>query len=205
MTRRMYDSTDVADIPRTAKMVAGYVDGRYRTVDQLRARFPKAQVVTITVTGEQDAHVCDTEPGNVGLAGAARWAKRQVDAGKRPTLYCMASQWPQLRAEVKRLGIAHAVSYWIAQYDGKAQVPRGAVAKQYADPRLSGGHYDVSVVDDYWPGVDPPLPSDLSRVSALLARRLSRRLQRRQHRPVRNGRQVLKSLGNEIDRVLGLR
>jgi hypothetical protein len=33
---------------------------------------------------------------------------------------------------------------------------RGAVAKQYADPGThGGGHYDLSIVADYWPGVDP--------------------------------------------------
>src|SRR5207245_9944229 len=37
-------------------------------------------------------------------------------------------------------------------------MPPTAVAKQYQHPPASGGHYDLSVVADYWPGVDPVPP-----------------------------------------------
>jgi hypothetical protein len=40
--------------------------------------------------------------------------------------------------------------YWIAHYDGAANIPVGAVAKQY----LNTPGYDVSAVADYWPGID---------------------------------------------------
>jgi len=46
--------------------------------------------------------------------------------------------------------------WWIAAYPGNgANLYPGAVAHQYADP----GPVDLSVVADYWPGVDPkPVP-----------------------------------------------
>lgn len=165
MSRTLYDSTTATDIPKSAKMVAGYVDGLYKTADALRQRFPKATVVTITVLGTPGAHVCDTEPGNIGVTGAVRWAKAEIKAGRKPTLYCMASMWPQVKTAVANAGISGQLAYWIAQYDGKAVIPRGAVAKQHLhgdknNPgSYSGGHYDVSIVADYWPGVDPdPTP-----------------------------------------------
>jgi len=204
MTRTMYDSTDVGDIPAKATMVAGYVDGRFRTVDALRARFPKAKVVTITVLGTAGADVCDTEPGNISIPHAARWAAAEVAAGRRPTLYCMASMWNDVKAAVKAEGISGKVSYWIAQYDGKATVPAGAVAKQYADPTLSGGHFDVSVVADHWPGVDHDAKAtDLRDESRELAEKLAKRLSGRTH-PVDDGRDVLIDLNAQIERVLSL-
>jgi peptidoglycan hydrolase-like protein with peptidoglycan-binding domain len=152
--RRMFDSTTAGDVPAKARMVAGYVDGSFQTVEELRRRFPRAQVVSITVLGTPGAHVCDTEPGNISISGAVRWAADELHAGRRPTVYCTASQWPQVKAAVEARGLAGKVSYWIANYDGRAAIPRGAVAKQYADPKLTGKHFDVSVVARHWPGVD---------------------------------------------------
>lgn len=182
MTRTLYDSTTAGDIPKSATMVGGYVDGRYRTVDALRARFPKATLVTITVLGAPGAHVCDTEPGNIGPAGAVAWAKAEVKAGRKPTLYCMASQWPQIKALASKAGIGGKVSYWIADYDNDPTLPKGAVAKQYADPAVHGkGHFDLSVVADHWPGVDPdpqPVGKSLTRWQRTLLRRVLRLLVR---------------------------
>lgn len=187
MTRLMYDSTTAADIPRSAKMVAGYVDGLYRNLTALHTRFPNATIIKITVLGAPGAQVCDTEPGNIGIDGAAKWAAAEVKAGRHPTLYCMASQWPQVKAAVKKRGITGKVSYWIAQYDGKAVIPAGAVAKQHLHGdknhpgSYSGGHYDISIVADYWPGVDPepkPRAKALSRWQRALIRRVTQILTR---------------------------
>jgi peptidoglycan hydrolase-like protein with peptidoglycan-binding domain len=153
--RRMFDSTTAADVPATATMVAGYVDGKFETVTELRRRFPRAQVVSITVLGTPGAQVCDTEPGNIGVTGAVNWAANELHAGRRPSLYCMASQWAQVKAAVEARGLTGKVSYWIADYDGRAVIPAGAVAKQYADPTLTHKHFDVSVVARHWPGVVP--------------------------------------------------
>lgn len=206
MTRTLYDSTTVEDIPKTATLVAGYVDGAYRTVPALHRRFPKATIVTITVTGQTPgANVCDTEPGNVGVEGAAAWAAREVAAGRIPTLYCMASQWAQVKDAVAKRGLTGKVNYWIAHYDGQPLLPAGAVAKQYADPNTHGkGHFDLSVVADHWPGVDPaPEPTPLSRLSTVLARQLTARLAKRAH-PLSKGRQVLHALKTQIERIEGL-
>lgn len=204
MTRMMHDSVTVADIPSSATMVAGYMDGKFQTVAALQRQFPSAQLVTITVLGTPGAHVCDTEPGNIGIAGAARWAANEVKAGRHPTLYCMASQWKDVKAAVREHGLnGHKVSYWVADYDGDATIPRGAVAKQFADPDLSGGHFDLSVVADHWPGVDDDDRADLSNLSTVYAQRLANRLAHRKQ-PLTEGRDVLIDLTKEIERVLDL-
>lgn len=215
MSRKLYDSTSVKDIPETATFVAGYVDGNYRTVDALHERFPKARVVTITVLGTPGANVCDTEPGNIGIAAAARWAKAEVAAGRHPSLYCMASQWGQVKAAVKANGIAGKVSYWVASYDGKAIIPAGAVAKQYLHGDLktigpaaySGGHYDVSVVADHWPGVDPPIlrPRPLAATTRAALRLITRRMNHRRHPLTARGRERLLACQAAINHALNIK
>lgn len=166
----MYDSVTVADIPHVATMIAGYVDGIYANVPAIRQRFPHATIVTVTVKGTPGANVIDCEPGDASPAQAAAWAKREVAAGRKPTIYCMASQWVQVKLAVASAGVTGKVSYWIADYDGQPAVPSGAVAKQYlGSPGNSPGHYDVSVVAAHWPGVDPD-PKPLSARQQRLAR-----------------------------------
>ena len=160
MTRTMYDAVTVGNIPQSATMVAGYVDGNYKTVPALRRRFPKAKIVTITVLGgDLTANVVDIETGDCTPASGVAWAKRRLAAGYHPTLYMNASTWPAVKAEVHRQGLDGKVSYWVAQYDNHPVIPAGAVAKQYIDHGPHGENVDISVVADYWPGVDPkPTP-----------------------------------------------
>ena len=154
--RTMYDSVTVSAIPKTATLAAGYVDGRYANVTALRKRLPNARIVTITVLGAAGADVCDCESGDLTPPHAAAWAEREHAAGRKPTIYCLASQLGVVKREVAKVGLTGKVSYWVANYDGKPLVPAGCVAKQYADPKVHGkGNFDLSAVADYWPGVDP--------------------------------------------------
>lgn len=153
MTRAMYDSVTAARLPTSAALVAAYTDGRYANEAAVRKQCPHATVVRITVRGNPGAHVVDCEPGDVTPAGAAQWAVVELKAGRRPTIYCNLSTWPAVQHEVSRRGIAGQVSYWIAHYDGKAEMIPGAVAKQYIERKDQ--NLDYSIAADYWPGVDP--------------------------------------------------
>lgn len=159
--RTLYDSIDPSKIPADAEMVAGYVDGRWPTfLGELQSRFPDAVRVAITVTGQNGAHVADCESGDLTPAGAAAWAKIQLGSGYHPTIYTSASNWPAVRAAAAAAGLDPSqVSYWIADYDGVAELPPGAVAKQYRSD--TAAELDYSVVADFWPGVDPdPSPEE---------------------------------------------
>jgi hypothetical protein len=204
--RTMYDSTTVADLPADGDLYLGYVDGRWPTIDALRARFPHQPIVRTTVTGATlDAEVADVESGDLTPASGAGWAKRKIAAGQVPTLYYPASWEPQIIAALRKLGVRpRKVLLFPASYDGKKQLPKGKIAKQYADPKRTGGHFDASVVADYWPGIDPPAATNLTRTSTLLAKQLTSRLARRR-KPLRTGRSVLVALRAQLDRVLALK
>lgn len=149
----MYDAVNVNAIPAGATLVAGYVDGRYQTIPALRARFPAATIVEITVTGKPGVRVCDCETGDLTPRSAAGWARRELAAGRRPTIYCNTSTWPAVRAALgDRAG---RVDWWVAHYDNSPAIPAGAVAKQYKN-----GSYDTSATVPGWPTAQPaPIPA----------------------------------------------
>lgn len=156
--RTCYDGVDASRLPTTAQLVAGYVDGRYRWSDADWARFPNSVKIRIAVFSEtDDGHVLDVEPGNATPAQSVDWVLMRRKAGADPTVYMNSSTWPTVRAAFKSRGVAEP-HYWVAQYDNSAAaIPAGAVAKQYYNN--DGLGYDLSIVADYWPGVDPA-PAD---------------------------------------------
>ena len=88
--RIMYDSTNPFDIPVSAQMVAGYVDGKYAWSVAGWARFPSAVKVRIAVfSSTNDGHVLDVEPGCTWPPeGSVAWVQRRRAAGIDPTVYC---------------------------------------------------------------------------------------------------------------------
>jgi hypothetical protein len=150
--RTFYDAITPANIPATAQGVAGYIDGRYAWKAADWARFPHAVKVRIAVfSSTNDGHVLDVEPGCSTPANAPGWVQRRRKAGVDPTVYCSLSQWPVVRAAFAAAKVAQP-HWWVAAYPGNGpNLYPGAVAHQYANP----GPVDISVVADYWPGVDP--------------------------------------------------
>jgi len=147
----MYDAVTPGNVPANAQMVAGYVDGRYAWHANDWARFPNAVKVRIAVfSSTNDGHVLDIEPGCSTPASAPGWVQRRRAAGVDPSVYCNTSTWPTVRAAFAAAGVAQP-HYWIAAYPGNGpNLYPGSVAHQYANP----GPVDISVVADYWPGVD---------------------------------------------------
>lgn len=174
MTRTMYDSVDVGQIPATAAMVAGYVDGHWPTAQLLSQRFPRARRVTITVLGgDLTANVVDIETGDCNPTSGVAWAKRKVVAGKgQPTPYTNLSTLAAVLHQIDAQGLPRTTPIWTAHYTGRPHLCGAAcfaglglpwqphvVATQYTDKAL-GKNLDASLVADYWPGVDPaPKPA----------------------------------------------
>ncbi len=160
MTRTMYDSVTMANIYAGAQMVAFYVDGRYANGTACRQRFPNAIKVGIAVfPSTNDGVVLDCETGDATPAQCPGWVKMRRAAGIDPTVYCNTATWPWVINAFRSAGVPEP-HYWIAAYPGiGAALYPGSVAHQYDDP----GPYDVSVVADFWPGVDskpgPPPPA----------------------------------------------
>lgn len=161
MTRTMYDgiNSDVSAIPASAQIVAGYVDGLYKWSAADWARFPNAIKVRIAVfTSTNDGTVLDCEQGNNTPAGSVDWVLMRRRAGVDPTVYCGKNTWwPQIRASFQARGVPEP-HYWVADYSGIRQIPAGAIALQYTDT----GSYDLSIVADHWPGIDPPQEAEMT-------------------------------------------
>ncbi len=160
--RLMYDSTAPWAIPDDAEMVAYYVDGRYAWPQSWLDLFPNAVKVSISAVGTRSAQVGDVEPGCIWPPeNAVPWVLQARADGFDPTIYVNErNDWgPTITAfNAAEVSEPH---WWVAHYDGVREVPAGAVAKQFAHPGDGGGqswetgaHYDLSIVADYWPGVD---------------------------------------------------
>ena len=154
MTRLLYDSTTASDIRADAPMVAGYINGSYTWSDADWARFPNAVKVRIAVNAQtNDGHVLDVEDGDALPHEAPAWVLLRRAAGVEPSVYCNLSNVDEIKAAFVHAGVP-LPPLWLAHYDGIPVLPDGYIAKQYADEALTGGHYDVSIVADYWPGID---------------------------------------------------
>lgn len=116
----MYDDVTVSLIPVTAQAVAGYVDGRWPTLAQLEAKFPKAQhIISIAVFAKDNAMVLDVERGDATVAEAAAWVKRQRGLGKKPAVYTPLSQAQALVNALAAAGLTYSTDYllWTAHYN----------------------------------------------------------------------------------------
>ena len=158
----MWDSTTPGQIPTTAAIVAGYVDGLYRWTAADWHRLAASQHVTITVYGAPGARVADCETGDLTAAQVAYWAHNELNAGRRPTIYCNGSTRPDVVAALATQGVfPAAVDWWLADPTGTPHRPVWAVACQYAWHSLgqTGAlNVDLSVTDGTWPGTITPVP-----------------------------------------------
>ena len=155
----MYDSVTARDIPANAQMVAGYVDGLYRWSQADWDRFPQAVKVRIAVLAStDDGHVLDVETGDATPTEYPAWAKRRIAAGTYPTVYCNRSNLGAVLDAVDGAGLHGITGIWLADWTDVPHLVAGTSATQYDHPPHSGGHYDLSLVADHWPGVDPPPP-----------------------------------------------
>lgn len=172
MTRTMYDSDVASDIPADAQLVAGYVD-IWTAADW--ARFPNAVKVRIARNVNESGDVLDVESGDAQPSQAPSWVLWQRNSFHAdPTIYVSESAWQSVRDAFAAQHVPEP-HYWIASYQlpNDPSIPAGAIAHQYASPSYgSGGHWDLSNVVDYWPGVDPepqpPPPLEEESVSLVI-------------------------------------
>jgi hypothetical protein len=154
----MYDSVDPFAIPADAAIVAGYGDGRYQWTSEGWARFSGVQL-SIVVSALDSGDVLDVEKGDATPAEARDWVlnyKRPVFTV--PTIYCNRTAM----ADVQRALDGLTYDLWIATLDGNTDPLSwpGVGAVQHLGSNLSGGHFDLSVCNDWWPRVTVPQGED---------------------------------------------
>jgi hypothetical protein len=154
MTRIMYDSTTVDDIPADAEIVAYYPYAYPGNV----SRFTGSVVGIDNEGSHPELAILDVESGAATVADVPGWLDSHETKGGSPgTLYCNKSTMPPL---VKAVG-SRKCYLWIAdptgsehEYQPDPALPANItqIGTQYAWPSIgSPGHYDMSeVVDDSW-------------------------------------------------------
>lgn len=139
---RFYDTVSPQAVPAN-QIVATYSTGKY-AVSAAQAAGHKG-VMWIDVGGlDTKAQALDVEPGNVGPAGAAMWAKNKLSADPKAVarIYTFQAEWPAVKAAVSSLpaDMQSRIHWWIADPTGyEHQVP-GAMATQW----YWGPSYDIS-------------------------------------------------------------
>lgn len=168
MTLIMYDSVDVTLLPADAPAYAGYVNGSWPTYDKLKARFPKAKLLSVAVQADANAECLDVETGDATVGQAPDWHARQVHRGlKRPAIYTEASNLKLLERVMSASGIARGqYRIWSAHYtEAHFCGPRTC---GYGDSDADGTQWtktalaknlDQSILNDDFFGVatDPPV------------------------------------------------
>jgi hypothetical protein len=169
MSRTMVDSTGAADSLAAqratgATMLGGYTDGIYANIPALAADAPPGSVIVeFSAIGTDSGTVGDVESGCIWPpANAVPWVLARRAAGIDPSIYCGRANWPAVIAAFDSAGVPYP--HWVtAHYTNTPHFCDGgcfpsyvngltAVATQYGGDLA--GHYDLSVVADYWPGVD---------------------------------------------------
>ena len=153
----LYDSDNPDNIP-DGVWAAGYVDGYAAAAWSASgwARFPNALRIAVFATTDA-GDVLDVEPGNAKPYQAGGWVLRAHARGvPLPWVYCDRNDRPAVEQSLSAAGLKpDQVALWIATLDGTQTVPAGpypVAAVQYAGAATSGGHYDLSLVNDLFSG-----------------------------------------------------
>jgi hypothetical protein len=149
--RTMLDSVNPEQIPTTAAMVAGYIDGpasRWPAAGWTRFA-GRVRVAIATNPRTNNAHVLDVEKYDARPEDALPWVRMRRASGCDPSAYCTAGSRATIQADFAAVG-ERLPHWWAADWSGGERIPEGAVACQWKPGPL----YDTSVVADFWPGVD---------------------------------------------------
>ena len=160
----MYDSVTVTDIPKEPAAVAAYINGIYKNIDEVRARFPRARILTISVTGDVVADCYDIEHGDYKASDVERLYHIAHDAGVwRPCFYAQLSGvMPQVKDELNKIPglVREDVRLWVAYYNGLPDLPVTYDAHQFTDHAL-GRNLDESICSDtFFPPASSPSDVD---------------------------------------------
>jgi hypothetical protein len=120
----MFDDVDVALLPAGYDAYAGYVDGLYANISQIKARFPNAEILTIAVFATDVAECLDIEPSDATNAQAPAWFRLALAHGvTKPCLYTSAGNADALVSTMNKAGIARsAYRLWTAHYTNVAHL-----------------------------------------------------------------------------------
>jgi peptidoglycan hydrolase-like protein with peptidoglycan-binding domain len=176
MTLTMADSITVANLPAGYNAYLGYVDGIYRTYNELRLKFPGVPAVGLTVLGGfAVADGCDIETFDLTPVTGAEWTAGRLRAGAhRPISYASVSNMtsqggvlPELtargisRSQVRLLSAHYGAGEHICGPSTCRLMSVDADGTQWTDQAHgnAGSLIDASVLrDDFFSGSPAPVP-----------------------------------------------
>jgi hypothetical protein len=159
------DSVTATAIPvEQCHAVLAYVDGDYQTWGPLHEILKPygTLILSVTVDVKPGADIADCERGNAGPSEVAFWAKSELKARRRPTIYGSVDYLRQCAQELRSLRINPSLVDWfLADYVQVApalaavkwprELPHGYVGWQFADSIPVGGHtIDASVISSVY-------------------------------------------------------
>ena len=157
-----YDSVNAESIPADTTFMMGYCDGIYSSYYDMKARFPDAIVISITVEGTPGARIADCEGGCMGIGQTAKWCLAEIAQGRRPTVYSTADFDIVIKQTLGAENISK-VDWFLAGWDNRPSIPTGYVGHQYWGG--VGEPYDKDIVLASWatgkdavPTTRPPNP-----------------------------------------------
>lgn len=168
MTVTMFDSVDVSLLPDGNYAYAGYVDGLWPTYQDLKSKFPDADVLSIAVNTYYNADCLDIESGDATPEEAAYWYQVQIGNGAvRPCLYADVSTMPYVLEGLAQVQIPrNKVRLWSAHF-GAGEHICGPDSCELISELMDGTQWtdaargldlDQSLLsDDFF---DDPLPAD---------------------------------------------
>lgn len=159
-----FDSVDADALPQAQTHGLFYVDGKYANEAAVRHRLPHARLIGLTVAGNI-ADGCDCEHGDLTETQTVAWVAQRVKAGQRLVIvYASRATWDGgLKVALAHHG--NRIRRWVADYDGKALVPAGFDAHQYAgNVKTRIGTVDKNIASELlfepW---QPPKPSGVAK------------------------------------------
>lgn len=150
--RTMVDSDNAATMPGGFPVYAANVNGRSPQFPLLAGKFPTASYLPIGVSSQAHEGLCgDAETGDGPWTRWVTWVVMRRADGVDPWLYAGWDWHAMLVNRFASLSIPQPW-WWIADPLKKLAAPEGRIL---ALQQTYTAGYDLSVVADYLPGVDP--------------------------------------------------
>lgn len=158
----MYDSVTTNEIPAEPAAIALYLNGQYANYDEGRKLYPRARVLSVSVTGDTPADAYDIEHGDFTVADVPRLYNLARDHGVwRPCFYgSLDTTMPGIISALNTVpGMKREdIRLWVAYYNGQPDLPRVYDAHQFTNHAL-GRNLDESICNDtFFQPVKPPAP-----------------------------------------------
>lgn len=166
------DNVTVANLDPGFPVYGGYYNGPYANMTALKARFPKAYLISVALrlSGSKGAVAADIEPGTMAFSQSASFAAalawlKQGGHPSVPVIYVMASWAQALVNYLAANGFARNTYYlWTAHYNGQHLCGQGCnfLSGTVADgTQYATGANDYNVFRGYVigrPVTPPPVP-----------------------------------------------